>query len=151
MDDKIKFDDLDRSILRLLKENSRMSYQEMSRHTGISDATIQHRLKRMKEHDAIRFTILPNPDATGYEVTSIMLVQTDTEKHDGAKAALAGLPEITEVYSVLGEHDLFIKVWARNLEELNEFINEKIRAIDGIEEMLEIVVVEKVKEEGPPV
>lgn len=151
MDEKIRLDETDRSILQLLKENSRMSYQEMSRRTGISDATIQHRLKRMKEHGALRFTILPEPDMTGYEVTSVMLVQTDTEKHDGAKAALAGLSEITEVYSVLGEYDLLIKVWARSLEELNAFINEKIRAIDGIEELLEIVVVERVKEEGPPV
>ena len=65
--------------------------------------------------------------------------------------ALAKIPEITEVYGVLGEYDLFIKVWSRSLEELNSTINDQIRSIDGIEDLLEIVVVERVKEETPPV
>jgi len=55
------------------------------------------------------------------------------------------------VYSVLGEYDLFVKVWAKSLEELNRIINDHIRAIDGIEDLMEIVVVERVKEEAPPV
>ncbi len=151
MDHSMDLDDTDRTILKLLKENSRMSFMEMSRMTGIADATIQHRLKRMRERGIVTFTVMVEPEATGFAVTSVMLVQTDTEKHDEAKHALAALPEISEVYSVLGEYDLLIKVWARTLEELNEFINEKIRAIEGIEDLTEIVVVEKVKEETPPI
>ena len=152
MDSSSELDEVDSAILRCLRENARMSYMEMSRATGIADATIQHRLKRMRERGVIdRFTVLANPLATGYTVTAIMLVQTDTEKHDEAKAALAALPEVSEVYSVLGEYDLYIKVWARGLEELNRTINDRIRSIEGIEDLLEIVVVERVKEEAPPV
>lgn len=152
MDNSSSLDEVDSSILKLLRENSRMSFMEMSRITGISDATIQHRLKRMRERGVIdRFTLIANPDATGYVVTAIMLVQTDTEKHDEAKTALSALPQVSEVYSVLGEYDLFIKVWARSLEELNRTINDEIRAVDGIEDLLEIVVVERVKEDSPPI
>ena len=152
MNNSSELDEVDSAILRLLRENARMSYLEMSRKTGISDATIQHRLKRMKERGVIdRFTVLANPAATGYAVTAIMLVQTESEKHDEAKTALSALPEVSEVYSVLGEYDLYMKVWAKSLEELNRFINDQIRAIGGIEDLLEIVVVERVKEEAPPV
>jgi Lrp/AsnC family transcriptional regulator for asnA, asnC and gidA len=152
MNDSGEIDEVDSSILRLLRQNARMSFTEMSRITGISDATIQNRLKRMRERGIIeRLTVIANPEATGYAVTAIMLVQTDTEKHDEAKEALSMLPEISEVYSVLGEYDLFVKVWAKSLEELNRIINDHIRAIDGIEDLLEIVVVERVKEEAPPV
>lgn len=152
MESSSGLDEVDSSILKLLRENSRMSFMEMSRITGISDATIQHRLKRMRERGVIdRFTLIANPDATGYVVTAIMLVQTDTEKHDEAKTALSALPQVSEVYSVLGEYDLFIKVWARSLEELNRTINDEIRAVEGIEDLLEIVVVERVKEESPPI
>lgn len=152
MGSSLELDEVDSSILRLLRENSRMSFTEMARRTGISDATIQHRLKRLREHGVIEeFTIIANPANTGYDVTAIMLVQTDTEKHDEAKSALARLPEISEVYSVLGQYDLFIKVWAKGLDALNAFINDQIRAIDGVEDLMEIVVVERVKEESPPV
>jgi Lrp/AsnC family transcriptional regulator for asnA, asnC and gidA len=145
-------DRVDSAILRLLQKNSRMSYQEMSKQTGISDATIQFRLKRMKARGIIdKFTVVANSALLGYAVMAIMLVQTDTDKHDDAKLALAKIPEITEVYSILGEYDLLIKVWARSLTELNTVMNEKIRAVDGIEDLLEMVVVERVKEEMPPV
>jgi Lrp/AsnC family transcriptional regulator for asnA, asnC and gidA len=129
-----------------------MSLQEMSRKTGTSDATLQFRLKRMKANGVIeRFTIIASPSATGFAVTAIILVQTDAEKHDQAMKALIAIPEITEVYGVLGEYDLFVKVWTRDLEELNSLINDSIRSIEGIEDLLEIVVVKRAKEETAPV
>jgi Lrp/AsnC family transcriptional regulator for asnA, asnC and gidA len=152
MGHKPDLDEVDLAILRNLRENSRVHLQEISEITGIPDATIQFRLKRMMVNEVIdKFTIIANSNATGYVVTAIMLVQTDTEKHDEAKAALATIAEISEVYSVLGEYDLFIKIWSKSLEELNQVINDKVRSIDGVEDLLEIVVVERVKEETPPV
>ncbi len=151
MNNSSDLDETDLSILGLLRENARMSYLEMSRRTGISDATIQHRLKRLREKGDIKFTVIVDPELTGYNIMAVMLVQTDTEKHDEAKMALAALPEVTEVYGMLGEHDLLIKVWAKNLEELNRTINDKIRSMEGIEDLSEMVMVERVKEEAPPI
>lgn len=150
MDDSPRLDDTDLSILRLLRENARMSYLEMSRRTGISDATIQHRLKRLRERCGVRLTVAVDPAVTGFHIMAVILVQTDTERHEEAKQALAALPEVTEVYGMLGEHDLLIKVWARDLEEMNRTINEKIRNIEGIEDLAEMVMAERVKEAAPP-
>jgi DNA-binding Lrp family transcriptional regulator len=147
-----EIDEIDRTILRHLRQNSRIRFLEMSRLTGISDATIQFRLKRMKAQGVIdKFTVILNPSATGYTVTAIILVKTEADKHGKIKDSLVEMPEISEVYSVLGEYDLFIKVWSRSLEELNAIINDKIRFIDGIEDLVEIVVVEIAKEESSPV
>ena len=152
MGNTFDLDNIDLSILRLLRQNARMSLQEMSRRTGISDATIQFRLKRMKANEVIeKFTVTANPTATGYIITAIILVKTDIERHEQAVAALSKLAEVTEVYGILGEYDLFVKVWSRSLEELDAIINDRIRSIDGIEDLLEIVVVERVKEETPPI
>lgn len=148
MGNRSELDEIDSNILRLLKQNSRMSYLEMSRQMGISDATIQLRIRRLKEHGVIKkFTVIVDPASIGYAVAAIMLVQIDADRHDVAKNTLSTIPEISEIYSVLGEYDLFIKVWARSLEELNELINDKIRSIEGIKDLLEIVIVERVKEE----
>jgi Lrp/AsnC family transcriptional regulator for asnA, asnC and gidA len=145
-------DKIDRTILMHLRDNARMSLQEMSRLTGISDSTIQFRLKRLQAKGIIeRFTIMANPAATGYAVTAMVLVQTDTDRHDEAKLALAKIPEITEVYGILGEHDLLVKVWCKSLEELNSMINGEIRSVEGVKELIEMLVMERVKEEMPPV
>ena len=152
MGGSFELDEVDRIILKSLRENSRMSLQEISRKSGISDATIQFRLKRMKANGAIeRFTISANPAATGYVVTAIILVQTDGDRHDQTLMDLARIPEITEVYGILGEYDLFLKIWSKSLEELNAIINDCIRSLDGIEDLHEIVVVERAKEEMPPI
>jgi len=152
MGNSVDLDEVDRIILRSLRENARMSLLEVSRKSGISDATIQFRLKRMKANGVIeRFTVMANPAATGYAVTAIMLVQTDNERHDQAVSALVNIPEITEVYGILGEYDLFLKVWSRSLDELNTLINDHIRSIEGIEDLHEIVVVDRAKEETSPV
>jgi Lrp/AsnC family transcriptional regulator for asnA, asnC and gidA len=149
MGNRSVLDEIDSNILKLLKQNSRMSYLEMSRRMNISDATVQFRIKRLKEHGIIKkFTITVDPASIGYVVAAIMLVQIDADKHDAAKNELSKIPQISEIYSVLGEYDLFLKVWARSLEELNELINDKIRSIEGIEDLLEIVIVERVKEES---
>ena len=60
-------------------------------------------------------------------------------------------PQITEVYGVLGEYDLFLKVWCRSLDELKVIINDNIRSLQGIEDLHEIIVMERAKEEMPPV
>lgn len=147
-----ELDEIDRAILGYLRENARISMQEISRKTGVSDATIQFRLRRLKARGIIkRFTIAVNPEATGYSVTAIILVQTDGERHDQALADLAEIPEISEVYGILGEYDLFLKVWSRDLEQLNAIINDRIRSLEGIEDIHEIVVANRAKEEMPPI
>ena len=80
MSHKLDLDEVDLAILRNLRENSRIHLQEISEITGIPDATIQFRLKRMMVNEVIdKFTIMANSSATGYVVTAIMLVQTDTK------------------------------------------------------------------------
>jgi Lrp/AsnC family transcriptional regulator, regulator for asnA, asnC and gidA len=50
------------------------------------------------------------------------------------------------VYSVSGEYDILIKVWAHSIEELNEIMNSKVRSVDGVEDLTEMIVMERVKE-----
>lgn len=152
MSDSLDLDDVDRIILRSLRDNARISLQEISRRSGVSDATIQFRLRRMKSAGVIeRFTIAASPAATGYAVTAIILVQTDGDRHDQTLAELVKVPEITEVYGILGEYDLFLKVWCRSLEEFKVIINDSIRSLPGIEDLHEIIVMERAKEEMPPI
>jgi DNA-binding Lrp family transcriptional regulator len=54
---------------------------------------------------------------------------------------LAGATEVTFTY---GAYDLHAKVKFDTMEELDEFIFEKIRKIDGIKETMTLVVPDKV-------
>ncbi len=139
-------DETDLAILRALAKNARITLSKMSEDIDVPDATISHRLKRL-EREVIRgYTVVFDPDAVGLDMTAIIIIQTETEKHSAVKHALAGLNEVSEVYSVSGEYDLLIKLWAHDMEELSRLIDSKIRSIDGVDDLTEMLVMERVKE-----
>ena len=142
-------DDVDLAILRSLIQNSRITISQMSKEIDIPDATISNRLKKL-ETDAInRYTLIADWPKIGLDITSLIIIQTESEKHELVKEELSRLKEASEVYSVSGEYDILIKVWVKSIEDLNQLINSKIRSIDGVEDLTEMIVMERVKEDIP--
>jgi len=139
-------DETDLAILQALAKNARITLSKMSEDIDVPDATISHRLKRLEREVIKGYTVVFDPDAVGLDMTAIIIIQTETEKHSAVKHALADLNEVSEVYSVSGEYDLLIKLWAHDMEELSQLIDSKIRSIDGVDDLTEMIVMERVKE-----
>ena len=145
-----ELDETDLAILHSLVKNARIAISKMSQEIDVPDATIWHRLKRLERAVIKGYTAIIDPQAIGLEMTAIIIIQTETERHSAVKIALSKLEEVSEVYSVSGEYDLLIKLWAHDMEELNHVINSKIRSIDGVDDLTEMIVMERVKEEIVP-
>jgi len=142
-------DDVDLAILRSLIKNSRITISQMSKEIDIPDATISNRLKKLENNVIKRYTLIPDWQKIGLEITSIIIIQTESERHEIVKEELSRLKEVSEVYSVSGEYDILIKVWVKSIEDLNQLVNSKIRSIDGVEDLTEMIVMERVKEDIP--
>ena len=143
-------DDLDTDILRSLIKNSRITLSQMSKEIDVPDATISNRLKKLEEDVIKRYTVILDWQKIGLDITTIIIIQTESEKHEYVKEELSKLEEVSEVYSVSGEYDILIKVWVSDIEELNQLMNTKIRSVDGVEDLTEMIVMERVKEEMVP-
>jgi DNA-binding Lrp family transcriptional regulator len=143
-------DDLDTDILRSLIKNSRITLSQMSKEIDVPDATISNRLKKLENDVIKRYTVILDWEKIGLDITTIIIIQTESEKHESVKEELSKLKEVSEVYSVSGEYDILIKVWVRDIEELNQLMNTKIRSVDGVEDLTEMIVMERVKEEMVP-
>lgn len=139
-------DEIDSEIIRSLVKNSRITLSQMSKEINVPDATISNRLKKLEETVIKQYTLILDSDAAGLKVTAIIIIQTESEKHEDVKLELSKLEEVSEVYSVSGEYDILIKVWAHSIEELNKIVTSKIRHIDGVEDLTEMIVMERVKE-----
>ncbi len=139
-------DEIDSEIIRSLVKNSRMTLSQMSKEINVPDATISNRLKKLEETAIKQYTLIMDSDATGLKVTAIIIIQTESEKHENVELELSKLEEVSEVYSVSGEYDILIKVWAHSIEELNKIVTSKIRQVDGVEDLTEMIVMERVKE-----
>jgi Lrp/AsnC family transcriptional regulator for asnA, asnC and gidA len=145
-----EMDETDLAILHSLVKNARITISKMSQEIDVPDATISHRLKRLERVVIKGYTAILDPHTLGLDMTAIIIIQTETEKHGAVKLALSKLEEVSEVYSVSGDYDLLTKLWAHNMEELNQVINSKIRSIDGVEDLTEMIVMERVKEGTVP-
>ncbi len=143
-------DDIDTAILRSLIKNSRISLSQMSKEIDVPDATISNRLKKLENDVIKRYTVILDWQKIGLDITAIIIIQTESELHESVKEELSKLNEVSEVYSVSGEYDILIKVWVPNIEELNKLMNTKIRSIDGVQDLTEMIVMERVKEEMVP-
>lgn len=144
-------DEIDLAIIRSLMKNSRITISQMSKEIEVPDATISNRLKKLEKDIIKRYTMIPNWEKLGLEITSIIIIQTESGKHEDVKDMLSQLREVSEVYSVSGEYDLLIKVWVKSINKLNKLINKKIRSIDGVEDLTEMIVMERVKEDVPKI
>jgi len=109
-----EMDETDSAILHSLTKNARITISKMSQEIDVPDATISHRLKRLERTMIKGYTVILDPQAIGLDMTAIIIIQTETEKHSAVKIALSDLEEVSEVYSVSGEYDLLIKLWAHD-------------------------------------
>lgn len=118
----------------------------MSKDIEVPDATISNRLKKLEKDVIKQYTLLLDYDKIDLKITAIIIIQSESEKHKDVEKELSNLNNVSEVYSISGEYDILIKVWAHTLDELNNIINSKIRSVDGIEDLTEMIVMERVKE-----
>ena len=130
---KIELDEIDRAILRLLQEDGRMSYSEISRRIKIPESTVRVRVNKLVNEGVIRkFAALINPFKAGYDILAFIVVDAEPSKVRYVIDELAKLPEVDVLGIATGAHDIFMQVTARNLQELETFILEKLSKIEGI-------------------
>ncbi|ASJ17006.1 transcriptional regulator [Thermococcus chitonophagus] len=126
-------DELDRRILHLLQEDGRMSYSEVARILGIPESTVRARVKRLVEKGIIRkFAALINPFKAGYSIVAVIAVDVEPSKVREVAEKLAKFDEVDVLGIATGAHDIFMQVTLRSLEELENFLLDKLGKIDGI-------------------
>jgi len=119
-------DSLDLKILSLLKKNARMKYVEISTHTGISEAAVRYRVKKLLEKNIIkRFTI----DTVMDEPGAIVLLRIDTLKSPSTLKKLKSL--FGTMYELSGEWDAAVLIKANDSYELNHMVD-RIRNVAGV-------------------
>ncbi len=125
-------DIVDLKILELLKDNSRMSFNEISQSVGKTEATVRRRVKKLTEENVIRkFTIdyaIDNKPRTRATVK----VEPDFKEIKRILKELLDIEEITDIWRLSGDCGLFMKVEIPSIEQFNPLIEEKISQIIGV-------------------
>lgn len=125
-------DIVDIKILELLEENSRKSYNDISKIVGKTEATVRRRVNKLKEDRIIKkFTIdysIDNKPRTRATVKADL----DFKEIKRILKELLEIEEITSIWRLSGDCGLFMKVEIGSIELFNPLIEEKISQIKGI-------------------
>jgi DNA-binding Lrp family transcriptional regulator len=125
-------DIVDLKILELLKEDSRMSFNDISKSVGKTEATVRRRVKKLAEQGVIKkFTIEYNIDNKP-RTRATVKVEPDFKEIKRILKELLEIEEITNIWRLSGDCGLFMKVEIPSIEQFNPLIEEKISQIKGI-------------------
>ena len=133
-------DEIDKRILEKLQKNARTSYSKIAKELNLSESTIHHRIKRLKEMGIIKgFVTLLEPEKLGYGVTAFVLLKTDPRLHNKVLEEISRLRGVYEVYDVTGDYSGLIKIIVRNREELAKLLDE-IGGVEGVQHTYTLIV-----------
>lgn len=139
----LQLDDLDRAIIRLLKEDARLTIAEISDRLNKPESTIHFRIKKLQEKGAIeRYTIILGNNLKPKHVAFLVLtvekpvIEDFLERYlEYITKTLSMLPNILMV-AKSGEDKIVAVVGEDTQEGLDRFIEENIKSIPTLKEVL---------------
>ena len=141
-------DDKNRKILGLLKKNAKLTTQQISKKTLIPITTVHNRIKKLEKLGVIRgYTVQLDHKKLGRDILAFILATVKYHTSEGrviSKKELAqkirNMPQVEEVHIVTGGTDIIAKVRVANIEELNTFVIDDLRNVEGVENTQTLIV-----------
>ena len=123
---------IDLKILEELKNNSRISFNDISKSIDKTEATVRRRVKKLLDEGVIkRFTIEYSVD-TKPKVSATVKIIPDFKDIKRILKELSNIEEISNIWRLSGDCGLLVKVDIPSIEDFNPLIEEKISAIQSI-------------------
>ena len=145
-------DKKDEIILKLLKENGKLTTQQISKKTLMPITTIHNRIKKLLREGIIkRYTIDLDNKKLGKSISAYIHIMVDYRLLKEIKKSQHELARkikqhefVEEIAIVAGGTDMIIKVRVKDIEELDDFVTKKLRNIGGIEKTQTMVILNEV-------
>jgi DNA-binding Lrp family transcriptional regulator len=117
----------DLALLAALRDDARITLDQMSARTGLAPTTIAERVARLRSagvitglHARIDYRML------GYGICAYVAISAPqkTTAKDELTRTLLEIPEVEEVAWVSGEDDLLVRLWARDAVHLRGLVEQ---------------------------
>lgn len=130
-------DDKDHGILRLLRQDARMSNAALAAQVGLSPSACLRRLRIMEEQGPIRgyTVVLDEREAAGPGVTVIVQItlERQTDEHlRRFEEAVRRLPEARECHLMTGMADYLLRLEARDAADYERIHKDALSRMPGV-------------------
>jgi len=118
-------DQADHKLLAVLQRNSKTTIQELAAHIGASAASVQRRLKSLRDGGIVKREVaVLDQKKLGFGVTAIVSVELERDRLDQIDAfkRKAKLDrQVLNFYCIAGDADFFMIVVARDIADYEAF------------------------------
>ncbi|MDP3085150.1 MAG: Lrp/AsnC family transcriptional regulator [Rubrivivax sp.] len=151
--DTVELDAIDRKILDALQADGRLSNVELAARIHLSAPQCLRRVRALEEAGVILgYRARVPPAALGLGVTAFVSLNIHGGAFDRVRdieAHIRGFPQILECHTVSGDHDYLLKVVARDLKSLSQFLTDRLMQIPGVDDVRSMICLEEVKPQSP--
>lgn len=140
---------IDRTILRIMQSDANARLDHIAEQAGASVATIQRRLRHLREAGVIEGgVIVVNPKTAGQGMTFLILVELERERIDildKFRRKISGEPQIQQCYYITGDADFALIALANDMDEYQNLIQRLFFDDTNVKRFRTSVVMERTK------
>jgi len=141
------FDEIDFGIIKLLQEDSRLSFSKIAGRLGISVGTAYNRIKGLEDKGVIKgYTVLADPIKLGFAMAAVVLIQAEGTHLVEVEKEIAKMKSVVSVYDITGDFDVAAVVRFKDRIELNDFVK-NLLSIPYVRRTVTNVVLNVIKED----
>ncbi len=147
-----RIDKLDKKILEIISVNARIPFKDVAAECGVSRAAIHQRVQRLIDTGVITGSgYNVNPKSLGYSTCTFVGLKLEKgSMYREVVAHIKDIPEVVECHCTTGQYSLFLKMYARDNEQLMDILNNRIQAIPGVDSTETLISLDQsIKKELP--
>lgn len=136
-------------ILRELQKDAKLTTKELAAKVNLSLSPVFERQKRLEREGYIkRYVAVVDPIKTG---NGIMVLCNVRLKHHSKEfsqrftSVISQIDEVVECFNTSGDYDYQLKIYARNMQDYQEFVLGTLGDLDCIGSLHSIFVIGEVK------
>ncbi|MEA2038095.1 MAG: Lrp/AsnC family transcriptional regulator [Nanoarchaeota archaeon] len=143
---KMKLDETDKNILRVLVDNAKLSYREIAKKVGVSVATVMHRVNNLEKEKVIKnYTTIVDYDKLNFDVEIMIEMRIAKGKLFQVEKEIAHHPNVFAVYDLTGGFDAAILARFPNRRRMDNFLK-KIQTYPFVERTNTRLILNTIKE-----
>jgi DNA-binding Lrp family transcriptional regulator len=143
-------DPIDKQILLLLQQNSKMNIKEIGLKIGLTASPTYDRIKRLEKSGIIeRYIVEINKEKVGLGL--VVFCQVTLQVHSKSlitqfENAISKIPEVIGCFHIAGNFDYLLKIVTPNIKSYQLFLKNKLSVLESVSNVQSNFVMSTVKE-----
>jgi DNA-binding Lrp family transcriptional regulator len=142
-----------KEILKILEDDARTTPKQIATMTGSTEVEVSKIIKQAEEEQTIlKYKTLVNWNKMGDDYVCALIEVKITPQRDVGFDSIAEriylFPQARTVYLVSGTYDLAVIARGKTMNEISEFVTQKLAPIEGVQGTMTHFLLKKYKEDG---